>query len=430
MSTGLKQGLTEAVVRDLSASRDEPDWLLERRLDALSALDELDLPDVIQTPGRRWTNLTDLSFESLVDPLHQADETERVTAEGVEVLTFEDALDEHEALIREELGATLDPESNYLTALSAALFTTGTLVYVPEGVDAEDVKIRSEMRSDSLFSHTLVVTERNASVTILESIGDESSSERAATEERSSSSSRTVSGDDEDAGETGDEAGRYFSNLVEVAAGENSNVQFGSLQNLSQDSYCYTLKHADAGAHATVNWIEGNFGTQLTRSDVESELNGEGSESQIVGAFFGHEDQHFDVNARVWHNAEHTTADLVTRGVLDDVARSVYEGVQDVGREAWDTSSYQRENTLMLSDDSEADASPKLIIKNHDTEASHSATVGQVDQTDLFYMTSRGIGPHTARNMLVEGFFVPVLEEIAVDEFRDDVEDLVIERLE
>ena len=403
MSATLKQGLTAEAVRELSEARDEPEWLLDRRLDALSALDDLDLPDVIQTPGRRWTNLTDLKFDSLVDPLNQADETERVTAEGVEVLDFETALDEHEELLREEFGSTLDPQSNYLTALSAALFTTGTLIYVPEGVDAEDVKIRTEMRSNSLFSHTLVVTEESASVTILEAI--------------------------DDAGPTADDEGRYFSNLVEVAAGANSNVQFGSLQNLSDDAYCYTLKHGVAGDDATVDWIEGNFGTRITRSDVETELNGEGSESQIVGAFFGHEDQHFDINARVWHNAEHTTADLVTRGVLDDTARSVYEGVQDVGRDAWDTSSYQRENTLMLSDDSEADASPKLIIKNHDTEASHSATVGQVDQQDLFYMTSRGISPRQARNMLVEGFFVPVLEEIAVEEFRDDVQELVLERL-
>ena len=108
----------------------------------------------------------------------------------------------------------------------------------------------------------------------------------------------------------------------------------------------------------------------------------------------------------------------------------MYEGVQDVGEGAWNTSSYQRENTLMLSDDSEADASPKLIIKNHDTEASHSATVGQVDQEDLLYMTSRSIDPNTARNMLVEGFFVPVFEEIDVEDFRDDLSDLIIARLD
>ena len=107
----------------------------------------------------------------------------------------------------------------------------------------------------------------------------------------------------------------------------------------------------------------------------------------------------------------------------------MYEGVQDVGREAWDTSSYQRENTLMLSDESEADASPKLIINNHDTEASHSATVGQIDREDLLYMMTRGIGEQRAKDMLVEGFFVPVLEEIAVDELRDDLEELIAARL-
>jgi Iron-regulated ABC transporter permease protein SufD len=83
----------------------------------------------------------------------------------------------------------------------------------------------------------------------------------------------------------------------------------------------------------------------------------------------------------------------------------------------------------MLSDESEADASPKLIINNHDTEASHSATVGQVDQEDMLYLTSRSIDPTTARNLMVEGFFVPVLEEIDVEEFREDLSDLILARL-
>ncbi|MFC6615049.1 Fe-S cluster assembly protein SufD [Halopenitus salinus] len=402
MSAQLPASLSEDTVRRIAEERDEPEWLLEIRLEALAALEGLDLPDVIQTPGRRWTNLEALEFESLVDPLDQADVTEREGDEGAVVLPFTEAFEEYGDVIEANFGSVLDPQENYLTALSVALFTTGTFVYVPEGVAAEDVTVRAEMNSRSLFSQTLVVTEESSSVTILESI------------------------------ETGDslEGERYFSNLVEVAAGENSHVQFGSLQNLDEETYTYSLKRGDADTYATINWIEGNLGSRLTRSDIETDLSGDGSESQIVGAFFGHDDQHFDINARVWHQAENTTADLVTRGVLDDVARSVYEGVQDVGEDAWNTSSYQRENTLMLSDDAEADASPKLIIHNHDTEASHSATVGQVDAEELFYMESRSIGPNTARNMLVEGFFVPVLEEIAVDEFRDDLEELVQARLE
>jgi len=402
MSAQVPADLSEATVHEIANSRDEPDWLRETRLKALKAMDDLEMPDVIQTPGRRWTNLDQLDFDELADPLNQADDTERVTDEGVEVLPFTEAVEEYPELVQAKFGSVIDPETNYLTALSVALFTTGTFIYVPEGVDAEDVTIRTEMNSRSLFSHTLVVSEDSSSVTILERI---------------SSGDAAVDGE------------RYFSNLVEVDAGEDSYVQYGSLQTLDEETYNVTLKRGDADVYSTINWIEGNLGSRLTRSDVETELNGDSSESQIVGAFFGHDDQHFDVNARVWHKAEHTTADLVTRGVLDDTARSVYEGVQDVGREAWDTSSYQRENTLMLSDDSEADASPKLIINNHDTEASHSATVGQVDQEDLFYLTSRTIPERDARNMLVEGFFVPVLEEIEVEEFREDLERLISARL-
>jgi Fe-S cluster assembly protein SufD len=201
------------------------------------------------------------------------------------------------------------------------------------------------------------------------------------------------------------------------------------LQDLSEETYNYQVKRGHADTYAQVNWIDGNIGTRLTKSSVETRLLGDGSESKIVGAFFGHNDQHFDIASRVWHEAEHTTADLVTRGVLDDAARSVYEGVQDVGTEAWDTNSYQRENTLMLSDESEADASPKLIINNHDTEASHSATVGQVDAEELLYMTSRGIPAQQATDMLVEGFFVPVLEEVEVDELREDLQEKIAARL-
>jgi Fe-S cluster assembly protein SufD len=403
MSTTLPASISEETVRQLSEERDEPEWLLETRLEALASLADADLPDVIQTPGRRWTNLEQLDFEELVDPLAQTEERDLVSPESeVEVLSFTDAVDQYEAVVRDSFGSVIDPERDYLTALSVALFSSGTLVYVPEGVDAEDVKIRTRMEGRSLFNHTLVVTEESSSVTILERQSSEPYSE---------------------------EGMRYYSGLVEIDAGENSYVQYGSLQDLSEETYNYTLKRGITDTYSTVNFIEGNLGSRLTRSDIETELNGDSSETKIVGAFFGHHDQHFDVNARVWHQAEHTVADLVTRGVLDDEARSVYEGVQDVGRDAWDTNSYQRENTLMLSDDSEADASPKLIIHNHDTEASHSATVGQVDKEDLFYMTSRGIPHLTARNMLVEGFFVPVLEEIAVDELREDLQKAIAARL-
>ena len=402
MSTQVHATLTAEQVEQISADLDEPEWLLETRLEAFEALEDLEMPDVIRTPGRKWTNLDALDYETLVDPLEYAQDKDRIDAEGVDVLSWAEALDEHGDLIEDHFGSVVDPQRDYLTALSTALFSAGTVVYVPSGVDAEDVKIRTRMNSRSLFNYTLVVAEESSSVTILE---------------------RQTTGDSE----VDDE--RYYSGVVEAVAGENAYVQYGTLQNLSAESYNYQVKRGHADTYSTIDWIEGNIGSRLTKSNVETRLLGDSSESQIVGAFFGHDDQHFDIASRVWHEAEHTVADLVTRGVLDDEARSVYEGVQDVGSEAWDTSSYQRENTLMLSDESEADASPKLIINNHDTEASHSATVGQVDEEDMFYMTSRGVDPERAKNLLVEGFFVPVLDEVAVDELREDLDDLIVQRL-
>ncbi|MDL0122595.1 MULTISPECIES: Fe-S cluster assembly protein SufD [Halobacterium] len=404
MSTQLHTDIFAETVRRIADERDEPAWLRETRLDALEALDDLAFPSVIETPGRKWTTLEDLDFDALVDPLSQTEDKDQVGAENARVESFHDALQDDDLADRVEdaFGSVIDPHQNRLTALSTALFTTGTVVYVPAGVDAEDVTIRTSMNSRSLFNYTLVITEDNATATILE---------------------RQDTGDDVD-GE------RYYSGIVEVDAGENSYVQYGSLQDFDEQTYNYTLKRGHADTYATVNWIEGNIGSRLTKTGVSTELAGDASETKIVGAFFGHDDQHFDLDAKVWHRAEHTTADLVTRGVIDDDARSVYEGVQDVGSDAWDTSSYQRENTLMLSDESEADASPKLIINNHDTEASHSATVGQVDQETLFYMQDRGLTAQQATDMLVAGFFVPVLEEVEVQELREDLETRIAERLD
>ena len=401
MSTQVHAAIDETTVRQISEELEEPDWLLETRLEALAALDDVAFPDVIQTPGRTWTDLEGLDYEELVDPLSAAESKDQIGPEEAEVLPFAEAVAEHGDLLQREFGSAVDPEENYLTALSTALFTTGTVVYVPEGVDAEEVTIRTEMNSRSLFNYTLVVAEESASVTILE---------------------RQETGADID-------DDRFYSGITEVVAGENSYVQFGTLQDVDETTYVYGRREASVDTYGTVDWIECNLGSRLTKSSVESHLDGNAAETKMVGAFYGHADQHFDVNARVWHNAEHTTADLVTRGVVDDDARSVYEGVQHVGSGAWDTNSYQRENTLMLSDESEADAAPKLIINNHDTEASHSATVGQVSETDLFYMTSRGVGAGRAENMLVEGFYVPVFEEIEVEELRADLRDRIRERL-
>jgi len=355
MANGVDLELTDEVISQISEGLEEPKWLLETRLDAASALDRLEFPKVISTPGRIWTDLADLDFENLIDPLTQKQETFRDEIKGVEILSFADAVKSEESLVQENFGTVVDPKENYLVALSTALFTGGTVIRVPEKTNIEKILIQTKMESKSLFDYTLVVAEKSSSATIVTS---------------------------QETGE-GSEGDKYYGGIVELIARENSQIKYGSLQNLSEDTYKYSMKRGSTDKNAKINWIEGDVGSRLSKTTVETELNGDGSETKIVCAFYGHEDQHIDVDAKVWHNAENTIADLVTRGVVDDHARSVYEGTQFVGQEAWNTSSYQRESTLMLSDESEADASPKLIINNHDTSASHSATVGQIDKNSL-----------------------------------------------
>ncbi len=401
MANGVDLELTDEVISQISEGLEEPKWLLETRLDAASALDRLEFPKVISTPGRIWTDLADLDFENLIDPLTQKQETFRDEIKGVEILSFADAVKSEESLVQENFGTVVDPKENYLVALSTALFTGGTVIRVPEKTNIEKILIQTKMESKSLFDYTLVVAEKSSSATIVTS---------------------------QETGE-GSEGDKYYGGIVELIARENSQIKYGSLQNLSEDTYKYSMKRGSTDKNAKINWIEGDVGSRLSKTTVETELNGDGSETKIVCAFYGHEDQHIDVDAKVWHNAENTIADLVTRGVVDDHARSVYEGTQFVGQEAWNTSSYQRESTLMLSDESEADASPKLIINNHDTSASHSATVGQIDKNSLLYMRTRGIPEKIASNMLVKGFFGPIYEEITVDEFRDDLRNQIEIRL-
>ena len=297
MSTQVHASIDEATVRQLSDEFGEPEWLLETRLDALDALDDLGFPDVIKTPGRLWTDLSDLDYDSLVDPLNAAEEKDQVGPDNVEVLSFAEAVDEHEDLLKEHFGSVVDPQTNYLTALSTALFSTGTVVYVPEKVDAEDVKVRTTMNSRSLFNYTLVVAEESSSVTLLER---QDSAELRSAGRSSGQSPREETGEDVD----GD---RYYSGLVEVSAGENAYVQYGSLQNLDQTTYNYQLKEGVADTYGQVDFIDCNAGSRLSKSSVETHLEGDSSETKIVGAFYAHEDQHFDIDARVWHRNENTT---------------------------------------------------------------------------------------------------------------------------
>jgi len=397
------QELDEDFVRELSEERDEPDWLRARRLEAWSSYDDLSAPNVIKTPGKRWTDIDGLDVRARSKRAGERDTRTSVEADvpdGVVVADLEDAVDEHEELVRDNLmERVVRWDENRLLAVHGAAWRSGLFVYVPEGVEVDEViRTTTQMAEEARFSHTLVVAEDNATVTVAES----------------------VEGGGEEA---------YFSNVVEVVAGDGAEVNYGALQNLDEDSYQFTSKRGIAGRDAEVNWIDGCFGTELTKSTVSTVIDGEGASTQNYGLFFGTGSQHFDLETWTRHDAPHTTCDMFTRGVLDDRAVSAYEGTIDVTQPAYEVDAYQTENVLLVSDRAEADASPRLEIDNHNVKCSHAATMGRVDDEELFYMSSRGVDEDEAERLIIEGYFEPVFGELPFPELEECFRELVQQKV-
>jgi Fe-S cluster assembly protein SufD len=396
------QEIDEEFIHEVSDERDEPDWLRERRLEAWRSYDDLPAPNVIQTPGKRWTDIEELDVRSrsrAMDERESRTEIDADVPDEVTVATLEEAVREHEELVRDSLDSVVRWDENRLLAVHAAAWRSGLFVHVPEGVEVDEpIRTTTHVDEDARFSTTLVVAEENATVKVAESI------------------------------EGGEET--YFSNVVEVVAGDAAEVNYGALQNLSDDSYQFTSKRGVTGRDASVNWIDGCFGTALTKSTVSTVIGGEGSDTQNYGLFFGTGSQHFDLETWTRHDAPNTTCDMFTRGVLDDRAVSAYEGTINVTQPAYEVDAYQTENVLLVSDEAEADASPRLEIDNHNVKCSHAATMGRIDDEELFYMGSRGVDDEEARSLIIEGYFEPVFGELPFPELEDEFRELIHDKME
>ncbi|MFP4174319.1 MAG: Fe-S cluster assembly protein SufD [Halobacteriales archaeon] len=396
------QEIDTEFIQELSDERDEPDWLRQRRLKAWESYDDLPAPNVIQTPGKRWTDLEELDLRSRGSATSGRESRTEIDADvpdNVVVATLEDAVRDHEELVRDNFDSVVRWDENSLLAVHAAAWRSGLFVYVPEGVEVDEpIRTTTHVDEDARFSTTVVVAEENATVKVAESV------------------------------EGGDES--YFSNVVEVVAGDGAEVNYGALQNLSDDSYQYTAKRGVTGRDASVNWIDGCFGTALTKSTVSTVIEGEGSDTRNYGLFFGTDSQHFDLETWTRHDAPNTTCDMFTRGVLDDRAVSAYEGTINVTQPAYEVDAYQTENVLLVSDEAEADASPRLEIDNHNVKCSHAATMGRIDDEELFYMGSRGVNDEEARSLIIEGYFEPVFGELPFPGLEDDFRELIHEKME
>ncbi|WP_414836973.1 SufD family Fe-S cluster assembly protein [Candidatus Nanohalococcus occultus] len=350
---------------------------------AKELVEQLDNPASIRTPGRTWTRYPELSVAEKDDAFEP-----EIKAKGeIEVKTGAEAFE----AAGEKFMELLEVDENKLNAVHVA--NLNSVVYIRAEGRAE-VSINYRAESD-LFNHLVVETEESAELQITESF--EGSAENV-------------------------------TSFDEFYLSENSTVNYGCVQSVDAD-FIYSRKKAVLEDYSKINWLNSSFGGQLARTKIETLLKGDGTETEKLATWYPTGQQHIDTSLHVRHMGENTKCQMDSRAVVDDEARSVYEGLQKVEEVAEDTSSFQDEEVLVLSDKAEVDASPKLMIENPDVEASHAASTGSIDDKKQHYIQSRGLNDDAAEKLIVKGFFEPVLQEIELPELKEKVRQQVRKKL-
>ncbi len=404
-------------------SADEPRWLKERRAEAWDEYERTPMPTTRleewrYTDLRKKLDLDSLrlsTVEALADNpeawpelLRAAMADDRAAsghmvvidghvvhtdidpsleAKGVKFLSLHNAVADEPELMREFLATEAVPATQgKFAAMNAALWNDGIFLYVPRGVQL-DLPIRvTRWFSDSgaaFFSRVLIVAEAASRVSYV----DEVLSDDLA-------------------------AHTFMSTAVEAIARDGAQIQYVGLQRLGRNALYQSEQRTLAGRDATLDTLNVALGATTTRVDLNARLLGPGANSDMLGLYFGDEDQHFDFNTSQDHVAPNANSDLLYKGALDGSSRSVFRGVIRVHPGAQGTDAYQTNRNLLLSRGSRADSLPNLEIEADDVKCSHGATVGELDAEAKFYLMSRGLPKIQAERLVVLGFLGEVLSRL------------------
>jgi Fe-S cluster assembly protein SufD len=294
---------------------------------------------------------------------------------------------EHGEVLQRIMGQVVKIDEGKFAAMAAAFSDSGVLVYVPK-----DVKVELPLHSIlwgpgvglAYFSHILIWLEEGAELTYV----------------HEAASPSEVGGQTMHAG------------LVEIHVSPRANLRFVELQSWGDHVWNFTHKRALVDRDGNLDWVFAAVGSHLTKDFSDLDLIGEGAFGRMSGFYFTDGTQHLDHDTQQNHMAPNTTSDLLFKGALKETSRSVWQGMIYVAPGAQKTDGYQANRNLVLSNKARADSIPGLEIMADDVRCTHGATVGKIDPDELFYLHSRGIGKSDAEQLIVEGFFDPIMQRI------------------
>jgi Fe-S cluster assembly protein SufD len=307
------------------------------------------------------------------------------------------ALEKHPDLIREYfMTSCVPPSDGKFAALHAAFWDTGTFLYVPRGV-AVELPLRSivsaTLDGTASLSHTLIVLDEESQATFAEDF-------------TSPSPEAKLSG--------------FSSRVTEIILKRGANLHYAGVQHWGKSALDFHTERVLLGRDSTVILQTIELGSRLSKGRVEAILSGDGASAKLLGLYVEDGRQHLDRYTLQDHRAANGTSDLLFKGVLTDKSRSVFSGLIRVSPEGKKTAAYQQNRNLLLSKGARADSIPNLEIGANDIiGCTHGATVGKVDEEQLFYLMCRGLSRIDATHLIVEGFVDPLIEQVPITGLRE-----------
>jgi Fe-S cluster assembly protein SufB len=422
-----KRGLTRQTVEEISRIKDEPKWMLDFRLRAYEHflarpmptwggdLLQIDLDKIVyyrkpsEGEEKSWDDVPDKikkTFERLGIPeaerkflsgvgaqydsevvYHSV--REELTKIGVVFMGTDQGLKEYPDLFRKYFATVVPPEDNKFAALNSAVWSGGSFVYVPKGVEVPlplQAYFRINAENTGQFERTLIIVDEGAKVHYIE----------------------------------GCTAPIYTTDalhaaVVEVIALPGSKVRYTTIQNWSNDVYNLVTKRAHAHAHSTVEWIDANTGSRLTMKYPSIYLRGEGATAEVISVAVAGKGQHQDTGAKAIHLAPNTRSRIISKSISKDGGRTTYRGQLKVVPGATGVVASVRCDALLLDEGSRSDTYPYIDIQEDDTTMTHEATVGKISQDQVFYLMSRGLTENEATNLVVQGFLEVFTKELPME---------------
>jgi len=413
-----EKGLNEDIIRQMSAIKKEPEWMLDFRLKAYERflkkplpgwvakekLEKLDFDDIYyyikptESQVDSWDMVPDAikeTYEKLGIPEAERSYLAGVTAQyesevvyhknredleelGVIFCDMDTAVREHPELVQEYFGTIIPPGDNKFAALNSAIWSGGSFIYVPKGVKVEDplqAYFRINAENMGQFERTLIILDEGSSVHYIEGC------------------SAPVYTTD-----------ALHSAVVEIVVKANARCRYTTIQNWSNDVYNLVTKRAQAYANATMEWIDANIGSSLTVKYPSVYLMEPGAHGEVLSVAFANSGQHQDTGAKMVHIAPDTTSLITSKSISKGGGRGAYRGLVRMEEGASSSKSFVRCDALILDSDSRSDTYPYMEIEESSAEVGHEATVSKVGEDQLFYLMSRGLSEEEATSLIVAGF--------------------------